>query len=197
MINTLKSQLGSSLESVRRFFGRPIRLQRGHLTLGAPAGSLRARARDAQRRRVRHMRRDLYQLMQHHPGARKVMPHLDATERTLRRRGLTGIEALPVSVIAKALTQLEQLVRDWTPVGLANLRSRMAVIVKYGSVEGVREAGVHYPFGLNTAAHGDVMTDLGLNELAAFAEMERSWAGQVPAAVAHAVAASAASPLNH
>ena len=184
MIQVLRSQLGSSLQSVRRFLERPIRLQRGHLTLGAPAGGARSKARDAQRRRLRHMRRDLYELMEHHPSSRPLMRHLDLVEHTLRRSGLGAVEALPAQVIAKALTQMERLVWDWTPVGLAEMRSRLAVMVKNGAADAARDRTSDESLVFGVAAHADVTTDLGQDELAAFAEMERSWAGRVPSAVA-------------
>ncbi len=196
MINVLKSQVGRSMKSVRRFLERPISVQQGGLTLGVPESSLRAQARDEQRQRVRRMRRDLYELMQQHPSSRQLMRHLDLVEHTLRRDGFAGVEALPVRVIAKALTQMERLVWDWTPVGLAELRSRMAVMIKNRPAqaareEAEREAASTESLELQMATHhaADV-TEVEHDDLAVFEEMERSWAGQMPAAVAQAMAAA-------
>ena len=130
MLNDLQSKFGSSMKTVRRFLQRPLSVQQGNLTLGVAASNLRAQARDDHRQRVRRMRRDLYELMQQHPSSRQLMRHLDLVERTLRHEGYTAVEALPVRVIAKALTQLEKLVWDWSAPGLAELRSRLAVMVK-------------------------------------------------------------------
>ena len=197
MIDVLKTQLGSSLDTVRRFLQRPISVHQGGVTLSCPADGARAQARDDRRMRVRRMRRDLYELMGQHPNSRQLMRHLDLVERTLRRDGLSGVEALPVRVITKALTQLEQLVWDWSSPGLAELRSRMAVIVRSrpaltaaeAAREAEREAATTEALALemttHTIAHDAEIDD---DELAAFAEMERSWAGRQPEAVAAAAA---------
>jgi hypothetical protein len=196
MINVLKSQLDSSLKSVRRFLERPICVQQGNLTLGVPASSQRAQAREAQRQRVRRMRRDLYQLMEQHPSSRQLMRHLDLVERTLRDGGLGAIEALPVRVIANALAQMERLVWDWTPVGLAELRSRLAVIVKNrpaqaAKEEAEREAASTRSLELEMSMHQTAdVTEVEADDLAVFEEMERSWAGRMPEAVAQAMSAA-------
>jgi hypothetical protein len=192
MLNDLKTQFGSSLRSVRRFLERPINLQQGNVTLGTAAHSLRAREKDEQRRRVRRMRRDLYELMQHHQGARLLMAHLDLVERTLRQEGLGAVEKLPVRVIAKALSQLERLVWDWSPAGLAELRSRMAILVKQ------RRAEVAVAPSANATASAMEEIDFEVSapqvdhitevDHAMFEEMERSWAGQLPNGAAAAIA---------
>ena len=189
MLNDLKAQLGSSMQTVRRFLERPISVKKGGLTLGVPASSQRAQARDEQRQRVRRMRRDLYELMQQHPGSRQLMRHLDLVEHTLRREGFAAVEKLPVRVIAKALTQLERLVWDWTPVGLAELRSRLAVMVKNRVPEAEQEAASTAALELDLVSHhtGGV-TEVTEVDHAEFEEMERSWAGQLPAGAAAAIA---------
>jgi hypothetical protein len=192
MLNDLKTQLGSSLVSVRRFLQRPIKVRQGNLTLGTAAHKLRSAEREERRQRVRQMRRDLYELLQRHDGARLLMPHLDLVERTLRQQGLGAVEKLPVRVIAKALMQLERLVYDWSAVGLAELRSRMAIQVREGRAEAAAAAAT-------TAAPIEVdapdfevslpqMADITEVDHAVFEEMERSWAGQLPAGAAAAIA---------
>ncbi|MBC8056172.1 MAG: hypothetical protein H7Y61_06300 [Rhizobiales bacterium] len=179
MIDDLKSQLGSSMQTMRRFLQRPISVKQGTLTLGVPAGSARAQAREEERQRVRRMRRDLYELMQQHPTSRQLMRHLDLVERTLRREGYAAVEALPVRVIAKALAQLEKLVWDWTPVGLAELRSRLAVMVKSRQPEAEQEAASTAALELEMATHHSP-ADVTEVDHAEFEEMERSWAGRMP-----------------
>jgi hypothetical protein len=178
MIDALKSQLGSSMNSVRRFLERPITLRQGHLALGAPARSVRAPAREAQREHARRMRRELYRLMELHPDSRQLMRHLDLLERTLRRQGMAGVEALPARVVATALTQLERLVGDWSAEGLAELRSHLAVIVKRRAVLAARAAASL----LSDAAMPQAtdVTEVGDDDLAMFRDMERSWAGRMP-----------------
>jgi hypothetical protein len=185
MLDILKSQLGSSFRSVGHFLKRPIGVgERGVVTLGVPAEELRARARAEQRMRVRRMRRDLYVLMQQHTGSRELMRHLDLVERTLRQQGLAAVEALPVRVVATALTQLERLVWDWTPAGLAELRSRMAIRVKEHRAKAPQESLSTTPeFDVSVPCAADV-TEV---DHALFEEMERSWAGQLPDGAAAAI----------
>ena len=187
MIDDLKSRLGSSMRTMHRFLQRPISVKQGNLTLGVPAASLRAQARDDERQRVRRMRRDLYALMQQHPGSRQLMRHLDLVERTLRHEGYGAVEALSIRVIAKALGQLEKLVWDWSEPGLAELRSRLAVMVKSRQVEAEQDAASTAAQELDIATHHGV-TDVTEVDHAEFEQMERSWAGQVPEGVAQAMA---------
>ena len=187
MLQVLKSQLGQSMTSVRRFLEKPIKLDDGRLALGASKTSLREQARIEQRKLVRHIKRDLYELFGQHPSSRQLMRHLAAVERTLHTEGLHGFEALPVRVIAKALNEMEGVVRDWSPTGLAELRSRMAVIVKTRprSSESAAldsKAPTTIPA---VSVHGDLAAmraDVSEVDHTEFEAMERSWVGVIPAA---------------
>ena len=203
MMKNLRSQLGGAVKSVRRVLAQPITLREGNITFGVPPAQAleQAQAHEQLRQRVRRMRRDLYELLERHPDSRQLMRHLDVVEQTLRRNGLAGVEALPVRVIAKALTQMERLVWDWTPVGLAELRSRMAVMVKNPPVRAV--APVSEPDSTDAVTTESIELDLASYQaadvtevesadLSAFEEMERSWAGSMPEAAAQAVAAAKA-----
>lgn len=188
MLQVLKSQLGQSMSSVRLFLQKPIKLDEGNITLGASEASLREQAREKTRKQVRHMRRDLHALLSQHPSSRQLMRHLATVERTLRTEGLAGFEAMPVRVVATALTELERLVWDWSPTGLAELRSRMAVIVKNrprvveapkteAPVE-VAAASVHAEDDFSSSLPADVSEV----DHSVFEEMERSWVGVIPTA---------------
>ena len=191
MLDDIKSHLGSSMHTVRRFLQRPIKVDKGNLTLGPTPGSLRAQARDEKRRLERPMKRALYQLLEQHPSSRQLMRHLDLVERTLHSGGLDALKAVPVRVIAKALTQMERLVSDWSPVGLAELRSRLAMMVKTRAPETERNAA-----SPESMEFLDMAEDVEVTEAdhAAFEEMERSWAGQMPQAMAQAMAQAKAPP---
>ncbi len=190
MLQVLKSQLGQSMSSVRQFLEKPIKLDEGNITLGASQASLREQAREKIRKHVRHMKRDLHELMSQHPSSRQLMRHLAAVERALHRDGLTGFEALPVRVVANALTELERLVWDWSPTGLAELRSRMAVIVK--NRPRVVEAPTAEPTvaAALDSAHADddfsssLPADVSEVDHTVFEEMERSWVGVIPTTAA-------------
>jgi hypothetical protein len=177
MLRDLKSQF----ENVRRLLERPISMKQGAVTLGLTEETRRIQARDDRRQRVKQMRRELFTLMEQHPGSRKVMSHLDLVERTLRSGGFQTVEALPIRVIAKALSQMEQLVVNWSPVGLAELRSRMAVMVKSRANEPSREEASTSTLELDLANAADVTeVDDADFDHAEFEEMQRSWAGRAP-----------------
>lgn len=131
MLQDIKSQIGSSISSVGRFLQRPVTLR------SKPQTSPRAN-RAAQRSALEmkqlaaalDMEADLAWLLDQHESARHLMRHLGYVERALHRGGPEALEALPVKILARALAELERMVTDWSPVGLAVLRSRMAVMLK-------------------------------------------------------------------
>lgn len=178
MLDDFKNQLGSSMKNVRRFLERPITVVEGNVTLGVSPGSVRAQQREDKRRHDRLMQRDLYQMLEQHPSSRQLMRYLDLAERTLRRGGIEALEELPVRVIAKALHEMERLVWDWSSAGLAELRSRMAVLVKSRPLDAQREAATTESLELDEVRHTDV-TEV---DHAMFEEMERSWTGHIPPA---------------
>lgn len=135
----------------------------------------------------KQMRRDLYSLLERHPASRQTMRHLDLIERTLRHVDIDAVEALPVKVLAKGLAELEALVWDWSPVGLATLRSRLAVTVKRRS----QEADTQIERYDSSAPRIEAEVNEVSHEL--YEEMERSWSGQMPAELAEAQRAMALS----
>jgi hypothetical protein len=194
MLQVFKSQLGESMKSVRRFLEKPIKLDDGNIRLGVSDAARRAEAHAEKRRRVRRIKADLYELLGQHPATRRLMRHLALVERALHSHGLEGLDALSLRVVAKALSELENLVRDWSPAGLADLRSRMAVIVKNGQLASPKVASGAVRAAPPSAAHDDfdhsesadvIETGMGMAE---FEEMERSWVGVIPAPAASAAA---------
>lgn len=197
MLQTLKSQIDSSMKSVQRLLQRPIKLDDGNLKLGIAVEKLRQQEREAKRQRIRQMRRELYELLGQHPSSRKLMRHLAIVERSLQESGIDGFEALPLQVHAKALAQLEGLVRDWSPTGLAELRSRLAVLVKAGvrraeAAKAVKAAAqsaapaaaANVDDEIDVRPSGGLAAQLAADvtevDHAEFEEMERSWVGFVP-----------------
>ena len=63
------------------------------------------------------------------PETRAALRHLVFVEQALQKKGLKALHKLPLDVLQRALEQLEGLVTNWSPVGLANLRSKMAVAI--------------------------------------------------------------------
>jgi hypothetical protein len=111
------------------------RTERGlHIVLqerGAPTGkpSREALIKRKQDEELALMRRQLTELLTSLPEARSTMRHLAFVEHALGKKGLRALHKLPIDVLQSALTQLEGLVINWSPEGLANLRSKMAVAI--------------------------------------------------------------------
>ena len=188
MLEDLKSHIGSSLHSVGTFFKRPLNLQSGEIKLGVARSTLIEKERSAERKQVRRMHADLFSMLEQHPSSRELVRALAVLELTLKRKGFEGVDKLPPKLLARALTDLERLVRDWSPVGLAELRSRLAVLVKNKPVLAEPAAAERPASKVNVYAHLDPAqpTDVSEVEHAVFEEMERSWAGRVPTPAASA-----------
>ena len=75
------------------------------------------------------MRSQLDGLLGELPETRETLRHLVFVEQALAKRGLRALHRLPLDVLQRALEQLEGLVINWSPVGLAGLRSKMAVAI--------------------------------------------------------------------
>jgi len=153
--------------SVGRFLQLPLTL-RGTSPAKRPTRTAAERAAARKRRLAAsvQMEADLTWLLDQHASTRQLMRHLEFTERALQRRGVTGLERLPTRVIAKALAELESLVWDWSATGLAELRSRMAVMLKSRPPEYAPESR-HYG-----ATQGAVVTEV---EHSLFEESQRQW----------------------
>jgi len=75
------------------------------------------------------MQSQLADLLDALPETRHAMRHLVFVEQALAKKGLRALHKLPLDVLQRALEQLEGLVTNWSPVGLASLRSKMAVAI--------------------------------------------------------------------
>ncbi|WP_201496348.1 hypothetical protein [Rubrivivax sp. A210] len=99
-------------------------------TPAKPAKVMRAEASDRrQREELTLILKQLKQLLDEMPESRQTLRHLVFVEQALVKKGLRALHKLPLDVLQRALEQLEGLVTNWSPVGLANLRSKMAVAV--------------------------------------------------------------------
>lgn len=78
---------------------------------------------------VRQMRVELGRVLDADESHRQTYRHLARFERKLERYGLTTLERLPVDQLRRALREFEALVRNWSSTDLADLRSRMAVVL--------------------------------------------------------------------
>jgi hypothetical protein len=133
-------QLFSPLQrAASAFFKHDVALRRGergvHFVLeersASGARSVKASPEEAVRRKENEelalMRRQLADLLASAPERRSTMRHLVFVEHALAKKGMRAMHKLPLDVMQQALTQLEAAVTNWSPEGLANLRSKMAV----------------------------------------------------------------------
>lgn len=116
------------------FFRSQLRLRvRGGVRLefverdGRPTASPEDLARQARQAELSRIIGELAQCLDADPDIRRELRHLAYLETTLRQQGLDALHTLPVDVLHKALDQFEGLVSNWSPWGLATLRSKMAV----------------------------------------------------------------------
>jgi hypothetical protein len=93
----------------------------------APSRAELAAAREA--KELELMRAQLAELLNEVPETRHTMRHLVFVEQALTRKGLRALHKLPLDVLQRALEQFDGLVTNWSPVGLASLRSKMAVAI--------------------------------------------------------------------
>lgn len=85
----------------------------------------------ARRRQEDHqlMVRQLSDLLNELPSTRRTMRPLVMVEEAVAKKGLAALDKIPVDLLQRALEQFEGLVTNWSPVGLATLRSKMAVAI--------------------------------------------------------------------
>lgn len=180
---TTSPSTGGALGALGRLLRQPI-------GFGASRAAKPARANVS----VGHkqMRRELYTLLQRHPDSRRMLRHLDVIERTLRHIDIDAVQGLPLKVLTKGLDELESLVWDWSPAGLAELRSRLAVTIKQRRHEMATSAArpERYESTPRVDTEGTEVEEVSAE---VYEEMERSWSGQMPATVAAALQAHHAS----
>lgn len=127
--------------AVRAFFVDDIRLRRDgrviRVTLengDGPYVSPEERIRQALEQRrsqeLQQMRAELAELLDADPGSRERLRHLAYVEQQLGVQGLALLEKVSVALLREASRQLEESVLNWSQVGLATLRSKLAVAVK-------------------------------------------------------------------
>lgn len=100
--------------------------------LHEPKAKPPSRAEQAAQKETRELtlaREELARVLDEDPRLRSTVRHLAFVEQALEKKGWRALHKLPLDVLQKALEQLENLVTNWSPEGLASLRSKMAVAV--------------------------------------------------------------------
>jgi hypothetical protein len=156
---------------------RPLVFRNGLPRLGPPPRAASA-AKEKQRKiHLRDMRLDLCDLFDQHPSSRQLLRHLWFIEVTLARQGIEGLELLPIQVLSRGLVELERVVADWSPAGLADLRSRLALLVRAAEQNKRPPA----PAAVQLVRDDDA-TDVSEVSHSVFAEMDRHWKARPPGA---------------
>lgn len=75
------------------------------------------------------MRAELARVLDEEPLNRRTYKHLARFERKFGEAGLDALERIPVADLRRALRDFEGLVRNWSSAPLAELRSRMSVVL--------------------------------------------------------------------
>ena len=112
-------------DGVRRF----VLEDRKQLAVAARVPSRAQRTAEKEQRELDQARQELAALLDVDAGLRSAMRHLAFVEHALEKKGWRALHKLPLDVLQQALRQFEGLVTNWSPVGLACLRSKMAVAV--------------------------------------------------------------------
>jgi hypothetical protein len=92
------------------------------------------------------MLEQLAQVLDELPETRETLRHLVFVEHALKKKGLKSLRKMPLDVLRRALDQFEGLVTNWSPEGLANLRSKMAVTV----IDRETDPGLTDPDGMDS-----------------------------------------------
>ncbi len=132
------SWFGRLRHAVRAFFRHNLKLRRDQgrvlIVLETPGEPERKRplskpekAAQKEQQELELARRELATLLDEDARLRSNFRHLAFVEQALEKKGWRGLYKVPLDVLQKALQQLEALVSNWSPAGLAALRSKMAV----------------------------------------------------------------------
>lgn len=126
-------------QAAQIFFARDLGLRRGEAGLEIVLQERRVGrqkpltreelAKRKEREELQQMLQQLAAVLDELPETRRTLRHLVFVEQALQRKGWRSLHKLPLDLLQRALEQLEGLVVNWSPVGLANLRSKMAVAI--------------------------------------------------------------------
>ncbi|MEY4562112.1 MAG: hypothetical protein RLZZ618_1389 [Pseudomonadota bacterium] len=138
---------------------------------------------------ARLIRQDLAAVLDLHPSARTVMRFVRALEHGLRKKGKRTLDELPVEILRRALAQLDAVVTDWSPAGLALLRSRAALAIARRD-----RVALDRQDARTLAAYNEVQVEEASHTvfLEANEEWERSFTGRTEAGALDALKTTAA-----
>ena len=87
-------------------------------------------AQALERAEVAAMRQELASVFDGMPGSRRALRNLAYVEAQLAEQGLALLDTVALNLLRQALHEIEDAVTNWSPPGLACLRSKIAVAVR-------------------------------------------------------------------
>jgi hypothetical protein len=165
---------------LKTLFRRSLRIERRGLQIHLLLEPVRtpepkaAAPRPGEALRRAHL--ELCDLLDRHGDTRHVMPHLSFFEQALMRSGSRAAADVPLQVLIKARSQLENLIHDEASRGLDELCRHMsdAISSRQQAVASVESSS------LVPDSHADSSIEVSEASHSLFDEMERSWSGEVP-----------------
>ncbi|MEP7140927.1 MAG: hypothetical protein ABI745_14930 [Caldimonas sp.] len=168
-----------SLRWVREVLGRTLRLEQPPQRMQA---GLAAPGAQAPLSLVMQQRAELGARLLVHDPATQVVRHLFIIHDELRNGGWAAVEALPPTVIARALAEAEILAADEPSPLLATISAALAKIMAAAEARTARDARAVAEAEWEIPRMPEV-SDTNFDE---YELMERSWAGTVPSGLREA-----------
>ena len=161
-----------SLQWVRKVLSRSIRLEQKQRAVAASASAPRAGGDDAAPPLLLQQRAELgARLLVHDPATQSVR-HLFLVHDQLSGRGWMGVEALPLPVLVRAMTEAESLARDEPSLLLTSIIDRLKTVLQTADRSSAPAAQSDW-----SRPQGPEVSETNYDE---FELMERSWIGTVP-----------------
>jgi hypothetical protein len=163
-----------SLRWVREVLSRSIRLEQSRNPAPAPAEPGRNAATDTPMALLIQQRAELGARLLVHDPATQIVRNLFVVHDELRARGWAGVEALPMKIVNRALTEAEILGSDEPSPMLTTIIESLRQL-KLASDERAAQEALEREWATMQVPE---VSDTNFDE---YELMERSWAGTIPA----------------
>ena len=183
LVRWVEQRLGRRIQVLGQGLRMRVTIKKVSSAQEAPQFPGMVQLRTLSTERVGLMQKELRGLLRQHPQTKMLLRHLAFVERTLRHDGLKAVDDLPLDLLSKALEQLESLVANWSALGLGEMRSRLSLLVKNKKILALHMVGEAQATEMDHSQRAEV----GEVSHSVFEEMDRSWRGQLPPTLTHAL----------
>lgn len=160
----------SPLRWIQSLLRRPVKLKRIglqlHVVLEDPSSTPQGAKTSGRGEALRLAHVALHDLLAQHEGARQLFPHLSHVEQALARHGSQALATTPISVLQRAMDQLDNLEGTARAHDLMTLRLRVDEAIKRRT-----------PVNLRGDVASIEVTDVSHSK---YDEAESQWTGRVP-----------------